>query len=89
MLVDHLFQGCVMATRVPPHEIGKVQGDSTNRNHLTSCLFYRLPIDQDNSSNKSRVVPHQTLEYSCILGVNCDISNGVNGGLSHGEKTYQ
>ena len=23
-----------MATRLPLHEIGKVQGDSTNRNHL-------------------------------------------------------
>ena len=44
MLVDHLFQGCVMATRVPLHEIGKVQGDSTNRNHLAKKSKSISPI---------------------------------------------
>ena len=44
MLVDHLFQGCVMTTRVPLHEIGKVQGDSTNRNHLAKKSKFISPI---------------------------------------------
>ena len=44
MLVDHLFQGCVMATRLPLHEIGKVQGDSTNRNHLAKKSKFISPI---------------------------------------------
>ena len=33
-----------MATRVPPHEIGKVQGDSTNRNHLAKKSKFICPI---------------------------------------------
>jgi len=43
MLVDHLFQGCVMTTRVPLHEIGKVQGDSTNRYHLAKKSKFICP----------------------------------------------
>jgi len=33
-----------MVTRVPPHEIGKVQGDSTNRNHLAKKSKFICPI---------------------------------------------
>jgi len=44
MLVDHLFQGCVMATRLPLQKIGKVQGDSTNRNHLAKKSKFICPI---------------------------------------------
>ena len=33
-----------MVTRLPLHEIGKVQGDSTNRNHLAKKSKFISPI---------------------------------------------
>ena len=33
-----------MATRLPLHEIGEVQGDSTNRNHLAKKSKFICPI---------------------------------------------
>ena len=58
MLVDHLFQGCVMATRVPLHETGKVQGDSTNRNHLAKKLKFTCPIRPAAEEASLVMAPH-------------------------------